>query len=127
MEDLEVSVAIDAKKQKEIETEVERLKAGDVKLKRVFPIVVEGTEYDEKPMYVAYFKQPTFAIFSKFLSLSQKDNAVAMRSLANDCFLSGDRELITDDSLFLFGLSPYLSQIIESRHGQLVNLSKAGK
>lgn len=127
MEDLEVSVAIDAKKQKEIETEVERLKAGDTKLKRVFPIVVEGTEYDEKPMYVAYFKQPTFAIFSKFLSLSQKDNAVAMRSLANDCFLSGDRELITDDSLFLFGLSPYLSQIIESRHGQLVNLSKAGK
>jgi hypothetical protein len=127
MEDLEVSVAIDAKKQKEIETEVERLKAGDAKLKRVFPIVVEGTEYDEKPMYVAYFKQPTFAIFSKFLSLSQKDNAVAMRSLANDCFLSGDRELITDDSLFLFGLSPYLSQIIESRHGQLVNLSKAGK
>ena len=39
MEDLEVSVAIDAKKQKEIETEVERLRAGDAKLKRVFPIV----------------------------------------------------------------------------------------
>lgn len=127
MEDLENGVEIDAKKQKEIETEVERLKAGDAKLKRVFPIVVEGTEYDDKPLYVAYFKQPSFVIFSKFLNMSQKDNAAAMRSLANDCFLSGDRELITDDSLFLFGLSPYLSQIIDARHGKLVNLSKAGK
>ncbi len=113
--------------QTEIEKKVEELKAADAKLKRVFPIMVLGDEDDGKEYYIGYFKQPAFPAFSKYLSLSQKDQAGAMRELAKDCFVDGDKELIKDDSLFIFGLMPYLGQIIEMRQGKLVNLSKAGK
>ena len=89
--------------QTEIEKKVKELKDSDPKLKRVFPIFVE------------------------YLSLSQKDQAGAMRELAKDCFVDGDKELIKDDSLFIYGLMPHLAQIIELRKGKLVNLSKAGK
>ena len=105
--------------QTEIEKKVKELKDSDPKLKRVFPIFVEGDEDEgEKPYYIGYFKQ---------LSLSQKDQAGAMRELAKDCFVDGDKELIKDDSLFIYGLMPHLAQIIELRKGKLVNLSKAGK
>lgn len=113
--------------QAEVEKKVAELKAGDTKLKKVFPILVEGDEDDEKDYYVGYFKQPSFTAFSKFMSLSQKDQAGAMKELAKDCFLDGDKELIKDDSLFTFGLMPLLGQIIEVRKGKIVNLSKAGK
>ena len=112
----------------EIEKKVKELKDSDPKLKRVFPIFVEGDEDEgEKPYYIGYFKQPPFPTFSKYLSLSQKDQAGAMRELAKDCFVDGDKELIKDDSLFIYGLMPHLAQIIELRKGKLVNLSKAGK
>lgn len=114
--------------QKEIEKKVEEIKASDSKLKRVFPILIEGdVENGEKSYYVGYFKQPSFPSFSKYLSLSQKDQAGAMRELAKDCFIDGDKELIKDDSLFIFGLMPHLAQLIEMRQGRVVNLSKAGK
>lgn len=114
--------------QSEIEKKVKELKAADAKLKKVFPIVVDGdTDDGEKPYYVGYFKKPAFPAFSKYLSLSQKDQAGAMRELAKDCFLDGDKELIKDDDLFIYGLMPHLAQLIEIRKGRLVNLSKAGK
>lgn len=114
--------------QAEVEKKVQELKAADPKLKKVFPIFVEGDEdAGEKAYYIGYFKQPPFTAFSKYLSLSQKDQAGAMRELAKDCFLDGDKELIKDDSLFVFGLMPNLAQLIEVRKSRLVNLSKAGK
>lgn len=114
--------------QAEVEKKVQELKAADPKLKKVFPILVEGDEdAGEKSYYVGYFKQPPFPAFSKYLSLSQKDQAGAMRELAKDCFIDGDRELVKDDSLFIYGLMPHLAQLIEIRKGKLVNLSKAGK
>lgn len=117
----------DEKIESEIEKNVAELKAADSKLKRVFPIMVLGDEDDSKEYYVGYFKQPPFPAFSKYLALSQKDQAGAMRELAKDCFIDGDKELIKDDSLFIYGLMPHLAQIIELRQGKLVNLSKAGK
>lgn len=120
-------IELDPKVQKEIEKKVADLKESK-KLRIVFPIVVFGDpDYDEKEVYVGYFQQPPFTIFSKYITLSQKDQAQAMRQLAKDCFLEGDRELVDDDSLFLYGLMGQLSKIIEMRNGQLVNLSKAGK
>ena len=112
---------------KQIEAKVKEIKEGDPKLRVVFPLVVEGNEFDEKQVYVGYFRQPTFQAFSKYLSASQSNQAVAMRTLAKDCFLAGDMELVDDDSLFLFGLMGQLSRIIEMRHGNLINLSKPGK
>lgn len=113
--------------QAEVEKKVKELKAADVKLKKVYPIYVEGDDEDEKPYYLAYLKRPSFTAFSKFLSLSQKDQAGAMKELAKDCWLDGDKELVKDDSLFTFGLMPSLGQLIEVRKSQLVNLSNAGK
>lgn len=47
--------------QTEIEKKVKELKDSDPKLKRVFPIFVEGDEDEgEKPYYIGYFKQPPF-------------------------------------------------------------------
>lgn len=111
-----------------IEKKVKELKAQHPEKKIIFPIVVDGnTDFGEKENYVGYFCQPSFKTFSKYLTASQNNQAVAMRVLAKDCFLDGDKELVDDDSLFLFGLMGQLSKIIEMRHGRLVNLSKPGK
>ena len=123
LEQLEISSEL----QKTIEETVAKIKAEKTDVKAVFPIVVEGAEWDEKELYVGYFRQPTFKTFSKYLTASQKDQAVAMRTLAKECFLEGDKELVDDDSLFLFGLMGQLAQVIEMRNGKLVNLSKTGK
>lgn len=122
-----VQVDIAPEIKKEIEKKVAALKAADSKLRVVFPICVEGSEYDEKEMYIGYFRQPSFQAFSKYLTAAQSNQAVAMRTLAKDCFLDGDKDLVDDDSLFLFGLMGQLTKIIEMRHGRLVNLSKPGK
>lgn len=119
---------IDSKLLTEIEKKVAELKTANPTKKVIFPIVVDGnTEFDEKETYVGYFCQPSFKTFSKYLTAAQTNQAVAMRVLAKDCFLDGDKELVDDDSLFLFGLMGQLSKIIEMRHGRLVNLSKPGK
>lgn len=128
MENQNEEMLLSEKIQAEVDKKVKELKDADTKLKKVFPILVEGNEDDgEKPYYIGYFKQPSFPSFSKYLSLSQKDQAGAMRELAKDCFIDGDKELIKDDALFIFGLMPHLAQLIEIRQGRLVNLSKAGK
>lgn len=124
----EVVEVVDPELLATIEKKVKELKAQNPDKKMIFPIVVDGnTEFDEKEHYVGYFCQPSFKTFSKYLTAAQNNQAVAMRVLAKDCFLDGDRELVDDDSLFLFGLMGQLSKIIEMRHGRLVNLSKPGK
>lgn len=93
------------------------------KVKKIYPMVVFGdTNAGERELYVAYMGEPTFPQFSKFMAASKKDEVMAMRSLAKDCFLDGDRDLIDDDSLFLFGLMGQLSEIINTRQSTLVNL-----
>ncbi|MCS2303763.1 hypothetical protein NXX23_17875 [Bacteroides ovatus] len=39
-----------------------------------------------------------------------------------DCFVDGDKELVDDESLFLFGLMGQLSELITTRQSVLVNL-----
>lgn len=98
------------------------------KLRKVYPMVVWGDpDCEEKEVYVAYLSEPTFPQFSKFMAASKKDEVTAMRTLAKDCFLDGDKELVDNESLFLFGLMGQLSEIITTRQSTLVNLSKAGK
>lgn len=115
-----------AELQKTIDVKAAKLKE-EKGIRVIYPLVVEGREYDEKDVYIGYFQQPNFKVFSKYLSASQSNNALAMRNLAKDCFVDGDKELIDDDSLFLFGLMGQLSKIIEIRNGALVNLSSPGK
>jgi hypothetical protein len=120
---LEISTELE----KEIEKRVAAIKGKDAKIRQVFPIVVFGNDDDEKEQYVGYFRQPSFVAFSKYLTAAQSNQAVAMRTLAKDCFLEGDKDLIDDESLFMFGLMGQLSKLIEMRQGILVNLSKPGK
>ena len=53
---------------------------------------------------------------------SRKDEVMAMKTLAKDCFVNGDKELVDNESLFLFGLMGQLTEIISTRQSTLVNL-----
>lgn len=104
-----------------IKEKAQKIKS-EKKLRKVFPMVVWGdVESGEKEVYVAYMKEPTFPIFSKFMAASKKDEVQAMRTLAKDCFLDGDKELVDNESLFLFGLMGQLSEIITTRQSKIVN------
>nr|DAG88116.1 MAG TPA: hypothetical protein [Herelleviridae sp.] len=109
------------KQESEIKEKAQALKT-EKKLRKVCPMVVFGdTDCGEKEYYVAYMGEPTFPQFSKFMAASKKDEVTAMRTLAKDCFLDGDKELIDTDSLFLFGLMGQLAEIIQTRQSTLVN------
>lgn len=109
------------KQESEIKEKAQALKA-EKKLRKVYPMVVFGdTDSGEKEYYVAYMGEPTFPQFSKFMAASKKDEVTAMRTLAKDCFLDGDKDLIDTDSLFLFGLMGQLAEIIQTRQSTLVN------
>lgn len=97
-------------------------------LRKVYPMVVFGDkDCEEKDIYVAYLAEPSFPQFSKFMAASKKDEVQAMRTLAKDCYIEGDKDLVDNESLFLFGLMGQLSEIITTRQTVLVGLSKAGK
>ena len=116
------------KQKEEIQKKVEELKKQDLKKnKRVYPIVIFGDEFDEKDVYIGYFREPDFAVFSKFIQLQKKDEIAAIRALARDIFIEGDKEMVDDDSLFLYGLSSKLATILESRQAKVVNFYNAGK
>lgn len=105
-----------------IREKAQKLKA-EKKLRKIYPMVVFGdTEHGEQEIYIAYMSEPTFPQFSKFMAASKKDEVTAMRTLAKDCFIDGDRELVGNDSLFLFGLMGQLSELITTRQSTLVNL-----
>lgn len=104
-----------------IQKKMEALKKENPKLKKIIPIIVFGDEGDEKELYTAYFRKPNFKEHSKWMSLMKKDETMALKSLATDCFLGGDKELIDDDDLFLFGTLSQLNSLMESRQSDVVN------
>lgn len=109
------------KQEAEIKEKALSLKT-EKKLRKVYPMVVFGdTDSGEKEYYVAYMGEPTFPQFSKFMAASKKDEVTAMRILAKDCFVDGNKELVDNDSLFLFGLMGQLAEIIQTRQSRLVN------
>ena len=89
-------------------------------VKKVFVIVVEGDEDDEKPLYIAYFRRPNLMQFSVYMNFVQKDLVQANKQLASNIFLDGDRELVDDEDLFLYGTMQQLSGIINSRNADMV-------
>lgn len=114
--------ALTLEQEAEIKEKAGKIKE-DKKLRKVFPIVVFGDKsVDEKDIFIAYLGEPSFPQFSKFMAASKKDEVSAMRTLAKDCFIEGDRELVDNESLFLFGLMGQLSEIISTRQSVLVNL-----
>ena len=113
--------------------QVDKIKAEHKKLmaegkyKKLYPIVVCGSDYDEKEFYYAFFRKPTLSEFSKTMSIVKRDETMGMRALARDCFVAGDKELMEDEDIFLYGAMGQLSGILEPRQGQILNFSKTGK
>ena len=125
--EMEESKELTLAQEETIKKTLEEIRKQDPKKnKRVYPIVVFGDEYDDKEVYIAYFREPDFVAFSKFAQLQKKDEIAAVRSLARDTFIQGDKELVDDDS-FLYGLSAKLVNIIGSRQAKVANFSIAGK
>ena len=120
--EVNISVAM----REEITKKIEELRQSTGN-KRIQAIVVVGDEYDEKPMYVGYFKRPNTMQFSIWMNQAQKDPVVANKTLAQNCFISGDKELVDDEDLFLYGTMSKVAQLIESRNADLVKLSSAAK
>lgn len=112
-----VNVPIEVRE--EIVKKAEELKAQH-KLRKIFIIVVEGEEGDDKPLYIAYLRRPNFIHFSQYMNFVQKDLVQASKMLATNVFLAGDRELIDDDELFLYGTMQQLSHLTDSRNADMV-------
>ena len=106
----------------EIKKTVDRLKKENPKVKRVVPVAVFGNEGDTKELYIIYLQEPDLVTFSKFSTMGKKDEVTAMRQLAKECYLAGDKELADDDSLFLFGLMPQLVNLFQVRQIAVLNL-----
>lgn len=113
----EINVPIEVREQ--IAKKADELKS-QFKVRKVFVVVVEGEDDDEKPLYIAYLQRPNLMHFSQYMNFVQKDIVQANKMLAQNVFLAGDREMIDDDELFLYGTMPQLTHLIDSRHGELV-------
>jgi len=126
IEDQNEEIVISKELEKEISDKCDALCA-EHKIKKVFPIIIEGDDLDEKELYITYFREPELKAFSKFQSLGKSNEVQASRQLARDCYLDGDKEPIDDDSMFLYSLRVELMGIIRVRKSKIVNLSKARK
>ena len=113
----DVNVPIEVRQ--EIVKKAEELKAQH-KLRKIFIIVVEGEEGDDKPLYIAYLRRPSLIHFSLYMNFVQKDLVQASKMLATNVFLAGDRELVDDDELFLYGTMQQLNHLIDSRNADMV-------
>ena len=90
-------------------------------IKKVFVIVVQGdAEAGEKPLYIGYFRRPNMMHFSQYMTFVQKDIVQANQMLAQNTFLDGDRELFSNEDVFLFGTMQQLGHIIDSRNSDIV-------
>ena len=116
-----METALSIEQKEAIQKKMEALKKENPKLKKITPIVIFGEPYDDKELYVAYFRNPNFKEYSKWMSLMKKDEATALKSLATDCFLDGDKELIDDDNLFLFGTITQVGFLVNTRQGDIAN------
>lgn len=104
----------------QISAKITELKAR-FNVKKVFVFIVEGNAEDgEKPFYIAYLRRPNMMQFSQYMTFIQKDMVQANQMLAQNIFLDGDKELIDDEDLFLYGTMPQLNHIIDARNSDIV-------
>ena len=104
----------------QIATKIAELKT-KFNVKTVFVIIVEGrVDEGEKPVYIAYMRRPNLMQFSQYMTFVQKDLVQANQMLAQNIFLDGDKELIDDEELFLYGTMNQLSHVIDARNSDLV-------
>lgn len=119
--DIQTKAEITPEIREQIEAKIKQIKT-EKNLKKVYAIVVQGDDGDDKPFYIGYFKRPSFSGFSMWANQVQKDSIVANKLLAEHCFVGGDSEVYKDDDLFCFGTMQHISDLIESRKSDLVKL-----
>lgn len=113
-----VNVPVEVRQQ--IDAKIAELKAKH-NVKKVFVVIVEGdVEAGEKPLFIAYMRRPNMMQFSQYMTFVQKDLVQANHMLAQNIFLDGDKELVDDEELFLYGTMQQLSHVIDSRNGDMV-------
>ena len=104
----------------QIATKIAELKA-KCNVKKVFVVIVQGNAEDgEKPYYIAYLRRPNLMQFSQYMTFVQKDLVQANQMLARNIFLDGDKELIEDEELFLYGTMNQLNHVIDARNSDIV-------
>lgn len=113
----EVNIPLEVRNEINAKAEELKKKSG---LKKVFVIVVNGDESDQKPLYIGYFRRPNLMEFSRYMSFVQKDIVQANKMLAGDTWLAGDKELVDDDELFLYGTMQQLGSLIDSRNAAML-------
>lgn len=113
----EVNIPLEVREEINAKAEELKKKSG---LKKVFVIVVNGDESDQKPLYIGYFRRPNLMEFSRYMSFVQKDIVQANKMLAGDTWLTGDKELVDDDELFLYGTMQQLGSLIDSRNAAML-------
>ena len=124
--ELEEVLEVGEKELQAIKDKAEEIKK-EKNLKNVFPVVIAGDEYDDKDQYVVYLKEPSFKEFSRFSSMGKSNEMQALRMLATDCYVGGDKCTIDNDSLFMGGLMTRITSIVRLRQTRVINLSGAGK
>ena len=113
----EVNIPLEVRDEINAKAEELKKKSG---LKKVFVIVVNGDESGQKPLYIGYFRRPNLMEFSRYMSFVQKDIVQANKMLAGDTWLAGDKELVDDDELFLYGTMQQLGSLIDSRNAAML-------
>ncbi|MGL5692203.1 MAG: hypothetical protein ACRDD8_15490 [Bacteroidales bacterium] len=113
---------LDKKTKEEILAKAASIKAEKGISGRIFPIVVEARPDEERLFYVGYFKEPNMKAMSKFIAMSKNDELKGLHVLATELMISGDRELIDDECLFLSGTMQTISQLMGSRQAVVVGL-----
>lgn len=113
----EVNIPLEVRDEINAKAEDLKKKSG---LKKVFVIVVNGDESDQKPLYIGYFRRPNLMEFSRYMSFVQRDIVQANKMLAGDTWLTGDKELVDDDELFLYGTMQQLGSLIDSRNAAML-------
>lgn len=124
LSDNSVDISVEVREQITKKIEELRQKTG---MKRIQAIVVKGDEFDSKPLYIGYFKRPNMMNMSLWMNMVQKDTIQANKTIAQNCFVDGDKELVDDEDLFLYGTQQKISTLMEGRNAELVKLSSAGK
>lgn len=104
----------------QISAKIVELKA-KFNIKKVFAVIVEGNADDgEKPYYIAYLRRPNLMQFSQYMNFVQKDLVQANQMLARNIFLDGDKELVDNEELFLYGTMNQLNHVIDARNSDMV-------
>lgn len=115
--------SLSVEQEKAIKDKVAEIKKTKSLRGKIYPIYVFGdTDCGEKELYVAYMGEPNRMSMSKFMSMVKNDEVKAVSALANDIFIEGDRDLLDNDSLFLYGLMGQISAIMGSRQSGIVGL-----